>query len=218
MLHMKRDLEDLKHDLSHVYWLGGASKGGKSTAAESIQHEFGYFVYDHDEKWLGGSHARLADPDRHPTMFRYRDLYEEKLTVEKYFAYGPYDELVEDQFDFFAEQFDMVVDDLLKLPRSQPILADGIGLLPEQVSQVAEPHRAIYLVSTEAFAQSVHDSKDWGDRESWLVRMHFEYGERLKERTIAQAKDLGLRVVETGGRLSIKETIDLVKAHFGFSS
>ena len=171
----------------------------------------------------------MADPDRHPTMFRYRHLYED-LTIHKnfnrflknFYTFAPLDELVEDQFEFFAEQFEMVVDDLLKRPRNQPILAEGIGLLPEQVSRVADPHRAIYLVSTEAFVRAVEDSFEEERKreggESWIVRMHFEYRLKLNERTISQAEAHRLRVVETGGKLTIEETIDLVKAHFGLSA
>ena len=108
---MERGLEDIKRDLSHVYWIGGASRGGKSTVAEAIEKEFGFSVYAHDRKWIDGDHTRMADPDRHPTMFRYRDLYEDfaihknfNQFLEKYYAFAPLDELVEDQFGFFAEQ------------------------------------------------------------------------------------------------------------------
>ena len=54
---MKRDLEDIKHDLSHVYWIGGTSRGGKSTVAKAIEKEFGFSVYVHDRKWVDGDHT-----------------------------------------------------------------------------------------------------------------------------------------------------------------
>jgi|GEM_PF-3397307 hypothetical protein len=92
---MKRNAEEIKRDLSHVYWIGGISRGGKSTVAESLKEEFGFSIYDHDKKWLGGDHVRMADPDRHPTMFKYRDLYED-LTNQSFLASGPVETLVEE--------------------------------------------------------------------------------------------------------------------------
>lgn len=210
---MKRNLEDIKRDLSHVYWIGGASRGGKTTVAKAIVDEFNFSIYHHDEKWLSGDHAQMADPERHPTMFKFRDLFED-LNVQSYFENSPVDELVEDQINFFIEEFEMVVDDLYEFPRDQPIVAEGSGLLPEQVGRVTDPHRAIWLVSTEAFERKMRPFSDQEKSEPWFNNA-IEWSTKRKERLVLQAEGLGLRVIETDGSRGIDDTINLVKAHFG---
>jgi len=216
----------MREDLSHVYWIGGTSRAGKSTVAEAIASELGCSVYSHDREWIHGSHTLEADPERHPTMVRYRHLYQDLAShgdfhrfLECFFKFASLKELIEDQFAFFAEEFEMVLDDLRRRPRDSPIIAEGIGLVPEHVSRIADPRRVIYLVSSEAFVQAVEDSPEQKRKrdgwEPWLGRAHLEFRYGLNERTMAQAREHGVRVVETGGRLTIGEVTRLVKAHFG---
>jgi adenylate kinase family enzyme len=215
---MKRELEDIKRDLSHVYWIGGASRGGKTTVAEAIVDEFLFSIYHHDEKWLNGDHAQMADPERHPAMFKLRDFLKDWniQKLQSYFENSPVDELVETQIDFFTEEFEMVVDDLYELPRDKPIIAEGAGLLPEQVSRVTTPDKAIWLVATEAFERK---KRPWEDHksESWYDKM-IEWSTKRKERVVSHAERLGLKVVVTDGNRSIEDTINLVKSHFGLCS
>ena len=217
---MQRKVEDVKRDLSHVYWIGGLSKGGKSTVTKAIKEEFGFFVYDHDKKWLGGNHVRMADPDRHPTMFKYRDLYED-FTNQKFLSSAPIDTLVEDYCNFFIEQFEMVVDDLYELPRNQPIIAEGVGLLPESISRVADPHRAILLIPTEEFEREMLQAR-YQEKPDPLFDKDIEWYSKWRvkwsERATSQVEGLRVKIIETGGNNSLENTIDLVKAHFGLCS
>lgn len=52
----------------------------------------------------------------------------------------------------FSHRFPLVIDDLLGLPKDQPILAEGFGFLPELVHPLlSNPQQAIWLVPTESF-------------------------------------------------------------------
>ncbi|MDA0744945.1 MAG: hypothetical protein O2954_00360 [bacterium] len=214
---MGHDLENIRRDLSHVYWIGGSSRGGKTTVARALGKEFDFSIYHHDEKWLNGEHTSKADPERHPTMFHYRHLYNfyksRSALIEAFMSMGPVEHLIEDQFKFWVEEFEMVIDDLYEMPRDKPIVAEGMGLLPEQICQVATPHKSVCLLAAEAAEQEMIRKHPDGS-EPWFGKF-VEWRALFTERMIAQAERFGVRITEAAGVRSIEDTYAQIKNVFG---
>lgn len=218
---MNRDIQDIKRDLKHVYWLGGSSCAGKSTIAQMLEEELGLDIYPIDPKWFG-DHLQAADPKRHPGMVKYRETFD-GLSIREIFEKFPVDDLIELQMNFFTEEFEMIIDDLYELPKDKPILAEGTALFPSQVSPVTEPHQAIWLVATETHERKIRQQRMKTEPE-WNLEMGLWFDDmitwsaRRKERTTSQAEQLGLRVIETDGNRSVQDTFDIIKSHFKLSS
>jgi len=125
----------------------------------------------------------------------------------------PVDQLVQDQIDFFTEQFEMVVDDLYALPADNPVVAEGSGLLPDCVSRVADRQKGIWMVSTQGFEQEMRPFVGQKS-EPWFEKLT-EWSAKRREHTVTRAEQLGLKIVETDGSRTTADTIELVKTHFG---
>lgn len=210
---MGSDLKDFKRDLGRVYWIGGSARGGKTTVARAIAEEFGLLIYSVDEKW--DDHVNRGDSERHPAMARSRDQFRSR-DIQSIYQDFPVAILVEHDLKFFIEQFDMIVEDLRCLPQDKHVVVEGSQLLPEQVIQVTDSDKAVWLVSTERFEREM---RPWEDQkaEPWFNNL-IEASTRRKALVVSQAERLGLRIIVTDGSRKIEDTVDLVKSHFGLNS
>jgi hypothetical protein len=138
-------------------------------------------------------------------------------------------EMVERWQETTRERFSMSLDDLLALRPERPLVAEGYGFLPALVAPVlSSPRQAIWLVPTEefklaSFEQRVRSGGKGGTwaRTSDPARARANHVARdllIGDLVRAQARALGLTVVEVDGRRSLEETVDLVDAHFAFQS
>ena len=59
-------------DLTHVYWLGGGSGGGKSTIARRLAERFGMVLYPTDDTMT--SHANEASAQDAPLIARFKQM------------------------------------------------------------------------------------------------------------------------------------------------
>jgi hypothetical protein len=116
---------DLRRDLAHVYWIGGSPCAGKSTIAERLCAQYALRPYHWDDAFAQ-LRGRLNRRD-HPTLYRLYQMTWHEIWMR------PADELLAEAIDAYREQFDMAVDDLLALPRSPPILAEGTAMLPASI-------------------------------------------------------------------------------------
>ncbi len=64
----------------------------------------------------------------------------------------PVEVQVQDEFAFYHEEFDMLLDELALYPQGQPILAEGNAWLPELLAQLqSPPGRIVYVIPTKEF-------------------------------------------------------------------
>ncbi len=133
---------DLRGDLRHVYWLGGASGSGKSTVARQLAATYGFHLYDTDE--VMADHGSRTRSDDCPLMTAFAAMDADERWVTR----SP--ELMLETFPWFrGEGFELIVDDLLHLPTSRPVVAEGFRLLPQLVQPLlADPRHAVWLVPT----------------------------------------------------------------------
>ena len=149
----------LRERLRHVYWIGGASAGGKSTIAHRIASQHGLRMYSTDGAMA--DHARRSSHDDSPFLQRFMAMDMDERWVNR-----PPTTMVETFHWFRGEGFSLIVEDLLRLPREVGVIVEGFRLLPRLVRPLlSSPDRAVWLLPTPDFRQAVFERRGgsaWG--------------------------------------------------------
>jgi hypothetical protein len=138
--------------LAHVYWLGGGTGGGKSTIARRLADRFGLRLYDTDRAM--GDHTARSEPANTAYLqdFLAMDM------DERWANRSP--ETMLDTFHWFrGEAFDLIVEDLLKLP-PEPVVVEGFRLLPDLVEPLlADRRQGVWLLPTPRFQRAAFEER-----------------------------------------------------------
>ncbi len=225
---------DLRHALSHVLWIGGATDAGKTTVAHLLAERYDLLLYHYDEHDRR-HHERLA-----LTVPAYRDFLAASMD-ERWVHPGP-EELALRAQHAFRDRFPLVVEDILALsgpligplsgavnPWSSqtpgglpPLLAEGFGFTPELLSPVlVDARQAVWMVPAEAFKLASMQR-----RGKPSFRFRTSDPERVARNLLArdmllaalikeQALSRGYTVFEVDGSRSAEEMAALVERHFG---
>lgn len=201
--------------LAQAYILGGSPCSGKSSIAEQLAQEFRlayYKVDDHEPE-----HAARCDPARHPVMHRLKQMSWEEIWMR------PVQEQVDEEFAYYRERFEMIVEDLQAFDPETPLILEGAAYLPELLAQNnADPQRVIFLVPSREFQYQYYRQRPWihgilkecSDPEqafdNWMMRDHL-FGQTL----LAQAKARRYTTLLVDGTLTLEEQYAWVKANFG---
>ena len=149
----------LRERLRHVYWIGGGSGAGKSTIARRIAAQHGLRVYATDG--VMADHARRSSREDCPLLHRFMAMDMDERWVNR-----PPETMLETFHWFRGEGFDMIIEDLLRLPREPGVIVEGFRLLPRLVKPLLSvPAHAVWLLPTPDFRQAVVESRGgpaWG--------------------------------------------------------
>jgi len=149
--------------LQHVYWIGGGSCAGKSTIARRIAAQHGLRVYATDD--VMADHARRSSRDDSPLLHTFMAMDMDERWVNR----TP-KTMLETFHWFRGEGFELIIEDLLRLPRDRGVIVEGFRLLPHLVKPLLSvPSRAVWLLPTPDFRQSVVESRG-GSSWSFVVR------------------------------------------------
>jgi 2-phosphoglycerate kinase len=184
--------------LQHVYWIGGASCAGKSTIARRIAAQHGLRIYATDD--LMADHARRSSEQDTPLLHSFMTMDMDQRWVNQ-----PPQTMLETFHWFQGEGFNLIVEDLLQLPREPRVIVEGFRLLPHLVKPLlALPSQAVWLLPTPAFRQSVVESRG-GTAWSFLAKTRdpdralrnlLERDRMFTEILREETTRLGLRAVE----------------------
>ncbi|USQ76048.1 hypothetical protein [Ornithinimicrobium cryptoxanthini] len=204
--------------LDHVRWLGGGSGAGKSTVAQALADRFGARLYSTDA--MMGVHADRLSPDAAPLLERFRQLDMDERWVQRdpttMFQTFPW---------FQGEGFDLVVDDLRRLPSDRLIIVEGFRLLPRSVlPHLSDPRWAVWLLPTPAFREASFAKRGLADA-FWLNTRHPERAlANLLERDriftnwlSREAERTGVSVLHVDGTRSIDSMAEDLAERFGLS-
>jgi len=150
----------LRHEqLRHVYWIGGGSGAGKSTIARRLAAQHGLRVYPTDD--VMADHARRSTPEDSPLLHRFMAMDMDERWVSR----SPQTSL--ETFHWFqGECFNMIIEDLLRLPREPGVIAEGFRLLPRLVKPLLSVStNAVWLLPTPGFRQAIVERRSgstWG--------------------------------------------------------
>ena len=150
----------LRHEqLRHVYWIGGGSGAGKSTIARRLAAQHGLRVYPTDD--VMADHARRSTPEDSPLLHRFMAMDMDERWVSR----SP--QTLLETFQWFqGECFNMIIEDLLRLPREPGVIAEGFRLLPRLVKPLLSVStNAVWLLPTPGFRQAIVERRSgstWG--------------------------------------------------------
>lgn len=153
----------LREQLGHVYWIGGGSCAGKSTIARRIAARHGLRLYTTDD--VMADHAHRSTYEDSPLLHRFMDMDMDERWVNR-----PPNTMFETFHWFRGECFDMIIEDLLRLPREPGVIVEGFRLVPRLVEPLlSPPARAIWLLPTPAFRRAVVEGRG-GAASGFLAR------------------------------------------------
>lgn len=210
---------DLKQALSHVYWIGGSPCAGKTSIARKLAEDYQLTYYKCDDCYE--EHMARSTPNLHPTMYEIIDLTWNQAWSTR-FCSNPVNELIDHVVRIYEEQFQLIVEDLLKRPKSAKILVEGAALLPELAAPLLlKPNQAIWVVPTPEFQlkhyakrEWIHDVlKNYPDPEhafsNWMKRV-IGFAEKILKST----GKLQLNSILVDGASSINQNYEKIKEFF----
>ena len=202
--------ENLRIRLRHVRFIGGGSGGGKSTVARRLTADHGLRLY-HAEQF--SKYAARTTPAEAPLLHAFLAMDMD----ERWFNRSPH-VMFNTFHGFHGELFDLVVEDLLALPRKPPVLVEGFTLLPRLVAPLlSERSQAVWLVPTPEFRRAAFDSRGstWdipqktSDPERALANLLARDG-LFTDHVLHEATALDLPVIEVDLGLSVDELVNMV--------
>jgi 2-phosphoglycerate kinase len=143
----------LREQLQHVYWIGGGSGAGKSTIAHRLAAQHGLHVYATDD--VMPDHARRSTNEDSPLLHRFMAMHMDERWVNR----SP-KAMLETFHWFQGEGFNMIIEDLLRLPPERGVIVEGFRLLPRLLKPLLSvPAQAVWLLPTPGFRQAVVESR-----------------------------------------------------------
>lgn len=200
----------MRDRLDHVRFIGGGSGAGKSTIARQLATNHGLHLY-HSERF--SEYAARTTPADAPLLraFMAMDMDERWLNRSPQVMFDTF-------HGFHGEQFDLVVEDLLALPKKPPVLVEGFTLLPHEVAPLLSgPRQAVWLIPTPEFRRAAFESRGsiWdiagktSDPERALANL-LARDQLFTEHVRREATALNLPVVEVDLGLIVDELVNRV--------
>ena len=204
----------MRERLDHVFWIGGGTGAGKSSVAMALADRYGLARYDYD--WHDArDHTERTRLDRHP----HRAAFLAMSLDERWVVHTPR-EMADNAVGSFEDRFEMVIEDLLAMPRDRPIVADGFGFLPELVApMIASTRQAIWLLPSARFRDFALTRRGWttieGTSDAERARANrLARDDLLTEHVRQKAAELGFATIYVDGSRALPEVIDEVERHF----
>lgn len=207
----------LREQLRHVFWIGGGSGAGKSTLGHRIAAEHGLHLYKTDD--VMAEHARRSTPETCPFLQEFMAMDMDQRWLNRSPA------IMLETFPWFrGEGFNMIVEDLLRLPTDRRVIVEGLRLLPQLVKPLlsASDH-AVWLLPTPEFRQAAIERRG-GWASGFLAKtsnperaLHnlLERDRMFTDRLRTEIERLELRAVEVNTTITEHEFANLLTKMFG---
>ena len=204
---------EVKKQLAHILWIGGATDSGKSTVAAMLAEHWNIPVY-HFDRADSRQIEILAKNIPEVSQFLQASLEERWIqpTPKMMFEY---------LLLTFPYRFTLVIEDLLQMSQDRPVIVEGFGLLPELVHPVlSSSNQGIWFVPTDAFKW---DSMLRRNKPSFASQVSDPQKARMnlvaRDKMLAdyyrqQVPAYGYRLLEIDGSRSVEEIMHLVEIHF----
>lgn len=209
--------KELQEQLRHIYWLGGGSGAGKSTIAQRIADECGLQLYATDD--VMPEHAKRSNPEHNPFLHAFMAMDMDERWVNR----SP-QAMLESFHWFRGEGFNMIIEDLLRLPKDPGVIVEGFRLLPHLVQPlIAERGHAVWLLPTPAFRQAVFEHRG-GTQWSFIGKtsdparaLHnvLVRDALFTNRLYDDAQHLDLPTIQVDSTVTVAELTSQVMATFG---
>ena len=208
-------MADLREALAHVLWIGGGPQAGKTTLSRLLAGKWDLKIYNLD--WHAVREHDLA-PTHAMAAFT-------RMTMDERWADPSITELVDRSIQIWEENFAFVLADVVALPRSRTVVAEGPGAFPWLVAPLLRAtSQAIFLVPTSDRREEIAVRRlgpgqrdrfpGIVDRERALANIRARDA-ALDERTSVSCAELGLRCEVIDGSRDLDASIALLEEQFG---
>lgn len=207
--------------LSHVLWIAGSPCSGKSTISHTITRMYVFLDYHVDALAENHLARRVATKDAEAEAFL-------NMTMEQRWIQRSVATLVQETIESWTREFQLVIEDLLALPKERMIVAEG-NFFPVCVAPyLSHPHQAIWLTPTASFCEQARRRKQLevikrqkrhglyqeGHDSEKRLRNVIDRDCQLADYVRRQAEELHLSLYEVDGSRSLDEMTELVEKHF----
>jgi hypothetical protein len=147
----------------------------------------------------------------------------ERWSMDERWVLPTAEELLERSVAVWNERFELVIEDLVSLPRSRPIVAEGPSAFPWNVTRIiSSPRQAIFLVPAPPVRDRIREGREvdgprFGDDTGDPARARANLRARdllLNQRIAASCEKLGLRWIWIDGSLDLDASLALLEEHF----
>jgi len=197
-------------DWSQVYWIGGSPCSGKSSIAEILCDQLGWYSYRADDFF--DRHVQRSTAQFQPLTWRLSSLSPEEIWM------APVAQQLERELGIYREIFDFILEDITGLPK--PVLVEGAACMPELVKALIEQgSRAVWMIPTEAFQRWHYAMRPWAQGivqgcsdprrayDNWMAR-----DAQFASEIARQTRVMGLPLKVVDGDQGIEENASWVKA------
>jgi cytidylate kinase len=207
----------LRERLRRVYWIGGGSCAGKSTIARRIADQHGLHLYATDD--VMADHCRRSNPEDCPLLQQFLAMDMDDRWVNR----SPATML--DTFHWFrGEGFNLIVEDLLRIPAHLRVIVEGFRLLPRLVKPLLSvSDYAVWLLPSPEFRLATIERRG-GPASGFLSKTThperalenlLERDRMFTDRLENEVADLQLRAIHVNTGVSEEDSADLVAKIFG---
>jgi 2-phosphoglycerate kinase len=203
------DTQALQEQLQHVYWIGGGSGAGKSTIAARLAAECGFQLYATDDAMA--DHAKRSTSEDSPLLHEFMAMDMDERWVNRSAK-----EMLETFPWFQGECFNMIIEDILRLPKEPAVIVEGFRLLPRLVKPLLTTgNHAVWLLPTPEFRQMVTNSRGWptqgflgktSDPEKALHNL-LERDAMFTDSLYQEAKSLELNTIEVNATMTVDDLV-----------
>ena len=209
-------MDEVRDRLSHVLWIGGGPCVGKTTLSRLLAGKYDLKIYNIDWHHVR-EHARR--PGGKPPGW-------DELTMDERWVQPSPGQLAERDIASWTARFALVVEDVLALPTTRPIVAEGPSAFPWSVARVIRsPRQAIFLLPTVEMHDAVLARRDRDTPPTERLDGRTSDPERarrnirgrnalMRERIAASCDELGLQYVSVDGSRDLDDSLALLEEHF----
>lgn len=207
-----------KNQFKNVYFITGTATGGKTTISKALAEKYGWLRYDVDVEF--DRHKELSNPAEQPNMnksFKNADEFFMRDTNE-YVLW-----LKENS----KEQLEFILDDLVRLSKTQKVVCD-LHLLVEEAELLADYNQIVFLIrennenivddycnrkSHEGFKNFINSASN-----PKMAKYNCNKVLRLiNEDRCASIKNSKFLFIERNEKSTIENTLRQVEKHFGLN-
>jgi hypothetical protein len=219
MAHHARLVDEMRARLRHVLWIGGGPQAGKTTLSRLLAGKWDLKIYNLD--WHAVREHAVPEHALRPGSAARAFT---RLSMDERWAVPSALDLLERSIAVWQEGFTLVIEDLLALPDSRTIVAEGPGAFPWCVAPLLSSARqAIFLVPTRE-RRDIVAARRWGsgqltrfpgivERERALSNISTRDA-LLDARIVSSCAELGLRCERLDGSLDLDDSLALLEDHF----